>query len=63
MRKFDWDALQAFLAIARAGRLTIAARLPGPGEPVERLQRNGILIDGEGVVAGGPPKILLQLLS
>ncbi|SAL20189.1 LysR family transcriptional regulator [Caballeronia sordidicola] len=29
MRKFDWDALQAFLAIARAGRLTIAAQQMG----------------------------------
>jgi DNA-binding transcriptional LysR family regulator len=29
MRKFDWDSLQAFLAIARAGRLTVAAQQMG----------------------------------
>ena len=41
----------------------IGARLPGHGEPVERLEKNGILIDGEGVVDGGLTKILLQLFS
>ena len=30
------------------------------GEPIERLQRDGILIDGEGVVEGGFTKVLLQ---
>ncbi|WP_050466024.1 LysR family transcriptional regulator [Herbaspirillum chlorophenolicum] len=29
MRKFDWDDLQAFLAVVRAGRLTVAARKLG----------------------------------
>lgn len=29
MRQFDWDALQAFLAVVRAGRLTVAARRLG----------------------------------
>jgi DNA-binding transcriptional LysR family regulator len=29
MRKFDWDDLQAFLAVARAGRLTVAAQQMG----------------------------------
>lgn len=38
-------------------------RLPGHGEPLERMERNGILIDGEGVVEGGTTKILLQLFS
>ncbi|SFV07181.1 4-hydroxyphenylpyruvate dioxygenase [Methylobacterium sp. 174MFSha1.1] len=38
-------------------------RLPGHGEPLERMERNGILIDGEGVVEGGMTKILLQLFS
>ncbi|MBR1217478.1 4-hydroxyphenylpyruvate dioxygenase [Bradyrhizobium sp. U87765 SZCCT0131] len=38
-------------------------RLPGHGEDVARLQRNGILIDGEGVVNGGHTKVLLQIFS
>ncbi|MBP0596490.1 LysR family transcriptional regulator [Herbaspirillum sp. LeCh32-8] len=29
MRKFDWDDLQAFLAVVRAGRLTVGARKLG----------------------------------
>jgi 4-hydroxyphenylpyruvate dioxygenase len=41
----------------------IDRRLPKHGEPVERLQRNGILIDGEGVVEGGYTKVLLQRFS
>lgn len=41
----------------------IEARLPGHGEDVARLQRNGILIDGEGVVSGGFTKVLLQRFS
>jgi 4-hydroxyphenylpyruvate dioxygenase len=35
-------------------------RLPGHGEDLERLKKNGILIDGEGVVEGGFTKVLLQ---
>jgi 4-hydroxyphenylpyruvate dioxygenase len=35
-------------------------RLPGHGEDLARLQRDGILIDGEGVVEGGYTKVLLQ---
>lgn len=38
-------------------------RLPGHGEPLDRMERNGILIDGEGVVEGGLTKILLRLFS
>ena len=38
----------------------IDRRLPKHGEDVARLQRNGILIDGEGVVEGGFTKVLLQ---
>src|SRR5256885_228697 len=41
----------------------IDARLPKHGEDVARLQRDGILIDGEGVVAGGHTKVLLQIFS
>ena len=41
----------------------IDARLPQHGEDVARLQRNGILIDGEGVVDGGHTKVLLQIFS
>lgn len=39
------------------------ARLPGHGEPLTALAKHGILIDGEGVVAGGETKILLQIFS
>jgi len=38
-------------------------RVPGHGEPLDRLEKNGILIDGEGVVNGGFTKVLLQLFS
>jgi 4-hydroxyphenylpyruvate dioxygenase len=41
----------------------IDARLPKHGEDVARLQKNGILIDGEGVVDGGQTKVLLQIFS
>ncbi|AXC49204.1 4-hydroxyphenylpyruvate dioxygenase [Paracoccus suum] len=32
-------------------------------EPMDRMMRNGILIDGEGVVGGGVTRILLQVFS
>ena len=32
-------------------------------EPIERMMRHGILIDGEGVVDGGTTRILLQIFS
>jgi 4-hydroxyphenylpyruvate dioxygenase len=38
-------------------------RLPGHGEDLARLERNGILIDGEGVVEGAETKVLLQRFS
>jgi 4-hydroxyphenylpyruvate dioxygenase len=41
----------------------IGKRLPGHGEDVTRLRKNGILIDGEGVVDGGQTKVLLQIFS
>ncbi len=41
----------------------IDARLPKHGEDVPRLRKNGILIDGEGVVDGGQTKVLLQIFS
>jgi 4-hydroxyphenylpyruvate dioxygenase len=41
----------------------IDQRVRGHGEPVERLRKNGILIDGEGVVQGGMTKVLLQRFS
>jgi 4-hydroxyphenylpyruvate dioxygenase len=41
----------------------IEARLPKHGEDIARLKRNGILIDGEGVVDGGQTKVLLQIFS
>lgn len=39
------------------------ARVEGHDEPLDRMKRHGILIDGEGVVAGGETKILLQIFS
>jgi 4-hydroxyphenylpyruvate dioxygenase len=41
----------------------IDARLPGHGEDIARLQTNGVLIDGEGVIDGGQTKVLLQIFS
>ena len=41
----------------------IDTRLAGHGEPLGRLQDNGILIDGEGVEKGGHTKVLLQIFS
>ena len=38
-------------------------RVSGHQEPVERMKRHGILIDGEGVVDGGQTRILLQIFS
>ncbi|MEC8575991.1 MAG: 4-hydroxyphenylpyruvate dioxygenase, partial [Pseudomonadota bacterium] len=38
-------------------------RVIGHEEPLERMQKHGILIDGEGVVDGGETKILLQIFS
>ena len=41
----------------------IDARLPGHGEPVERLAERGILIDGERVDTGAQTNVLLQIFS
>ncbi|ATF19186.1 4-hydroxyphenylpyruvate dioxygenase [Phaeobacter gallaeciensis] len=38
-------------------------RVVGHEEPLDRMQKHGILIDGEGVVGGGETKILLQVFS
>ena len=38
-------------------------RVVGHDEPIEKLARHGILIDGEGVLDGGETKILLQIFS
>ena len=38
-------------------------RVVGHDEPLERLQKHGILIDGEGVVDGSETRILLQIFS
>ena len=39
------------------------ARVKGHDEPIDRMKKNGILIDGEGVVDGGETRILLQVFS
>ena len=38
-------------------------RVQGHDEPLDRMKRHGILIDGEGVVDGGETRILLQIFS
>ncbi|CUH79156.1 4-hydroxyphenylpyruvate dioxygenase [Tritonibacter multivorans] len=38
-------------------------RVSGHEEPLDRMQKHGILIDGEGVLNGGETKILLQIFS
>ena len=38
-------------------------RVQGHDEPIDRMKKHGILIDGEGVVDGGETKILLQIFS
>ena len=39
---------------------TSKTRVVGHEEPLEKLAKHGILIDGEGVVEGGFTKVLLQ---
>ncbi len=39
------------------------ARVKDHEEPLDRLMKNGILVDGEGVVGGGETRILLQIFS
>jgi 4-hydroxyphenylpyruvate dioxygenase len=41
----------------------IEARVPGHGEPLDRLAARGILLDGEGVVEGAESRVLLQIFS
>jgi 4-hydroxyphenylpyruvate dioxygenase len=38
-------------------------RVAGHDEPLERMKKHGILIDGEGVLDGGETRILLQVFS
>lgn len=38
-------------------------RVEGHEEPLDRMRKHGILIDGEGVVDGGETRILLQIFS
>ena len=38
-------------------------RIPNHDEPLDKMQKHGILIDGEGIVDGGETKILLQIFS
>lgn len=39
----------------------LADRLPGHGEPVDKLKARGILVDG--TTAGGQPRLLMQIFS
>lgn len=38
-------------------------RVNGHNEPIDQMQKHGILIDGEGVVDGGSTRVLLQIFS
>ena len=38
-------------------------RVVGHEEPVDRMKKHGILIDGEGVIDGGETRVLLQIFS
>ena len=38
-------------------------RVVGHTEPLDRMRKNGILIDGEGVIESGEVRILLQIFS
>jgi 4-hydroxyphenylpyruvate dioxygenase len=38
-------------------------RVKGHDEPLDRMMKHGVLIDGEGVVDGGETRILLQIFS
>jgi len=38
-------------------------RVTGHEEPLDKMKKHGILIDGEGVVGGGETRILLQIFS
>jgi 4-hydroxyphenylpyruvate dioxygenase len=38
-------------------------RVTGHNEPIDRMAKHGIMIDGEGVVGGGETRILLQIFS
>lgn len=38
-------------------------RVVGHEEPIEKMMKHGVLIDGEGVVDGGETRILLQIFS
>jgi 4-hydroxyphenylpyruvate dioxygenase len=38
-------------------------RVTGHQEPLDRMMKHGVLIDGEGVVDGGETRILLQIFS
>ena len=42
---------------------TSKTRVQGHKEPIARMKKHGILIDGEGVVDGGETRILLQIFS
>ena len=39
------------------------ARVTGHEEPIAKLKKHGILIDGEGVISGGETRVLLQIFS
>jgi len=54
--KFMPGPPEAYYALSKS-------RVEGHDEPLDRMKKHGILIDGEGVVDGAETKILLQIFS
>ncbi|MBI1868135.1 MAG: 4-hydroxyphenylpyruvate dioxygenase [Methylocystis sp.] len=61
--KLRRDGLEFMPAPPHAYYAKVDERVPGHGEPIDKLEELGILIDGEGVVGGGATKVLLQIFS
>ena len=63
IEKLRADGVKFMPAQPKAYFEKVDARVPGHGEDIKRLEKNGILIDGEGVVEGRETKVLLQIFS
>ncbi len=63
IEKLRADGVKFMPAPPKAYFEKVDARVPGHGEDLKRLEKNGILIDGEGVVEGRETKVLLQIFS
>jgi 4-hydroxyphenylpyruvate dioxygenase len=63
VEKLRASALKFMPSAPKAYYEKVDSRVPGHGEDLKRLEKNGILIDGEGVVDGRETKVLLQIFS